>query len=146
MTITRSAPNPVTVGVTAFVNSGRNKVLNSTVTALNMMLPTFVVVLVVDTLLGGFVGCRNIGTFLGNIRPYIVTLVLSATFAVLLSTLFNFSRVNSTITFGVANVVILPLVVVTTRLFGRFGGGGPSPVLLVIVSTILNVVLKPVFT
>lgn len=84
--LSRVAPNPVTIGSTAFINVGATNTLNTIYTATKYVLPSYVVIAI---LTGVCFGCHDVGTFraiLNSLHPTIATVVTTTNISVTITT------------------------------------------------------------
>lgn len=136
MAVTRVAPKPVTMGSTAFMKVRVTKVLNTVVTALKYVLPSYVVMALLTCICVGCQGVSLLRKALTSLEPTIMSVVTGTKMAVLVSTFFV-SNAMGLVHRGMYIRVVVFFIVTLILLHG-FGVG---PVLTVILYNITGIIL-----
>lgn len=87
--VSESTPGPIAVNMATFVGSEQGGILGSFVATLGVVLPSFIIILIIASLIRNFLKHKGVQAFLGGIRPCVVGLILATALTLFMSTLFN---------------------------------------------------------
>lgn len=139
--VAESTPGPIAVNMATFVGSTQGGVLGSFLATLAVVLPSFLIILLIATLLRHFMKYNGVKAFLGGVRPCVVGLILSTGITMLLSTVIGFESFTSFPPVNVRGMVILAILIaigITSKLVFR---KKPAPILMILISAGLGMIL-----
>lgn len=139
--VSESTPGPIAVNMATFVGSTQGGVLGSLLATLGVVLPSFIIILVIAALIRNFLKYKGVQAFLGGVRPCVVGLILATALTMLLSTLFSFKNIESTITPDIKGVIIFAVIASSSLFWKRIFQKTPSPILLILISAGLGMLL-----
>lgn len=109
--VAESTPGPIAINMATFVGASQAGVLGSIVATLGVVLPSFIIIVLIASLLRHILDNKHVKAFLNGIKPVIVGLILSTGFILVVKALgfvdfkaFNFS-LEGIIIFGILALV-----------------------------------------
>lgn len=144
--VAESTPGPIAINMATFIGANEFGIIGSVLATLGVVLPAFLIILIISALIKNFIKYKGVQAFLSGVQPCVVALILSTSFTMMLSSLFNFSNVKDfNIELNIVGIIVLPIIVLVAFIWKKFKKQKPSPILLIIISAILGMVLGPVF-
>ena len=95
--VSESTPGPIAVNMATFVGSTQGGVLGSLVATLGVVLPSFIIILLIVSLIRNFLKYNGVKAFLGGVRPCVVALILATAITMSLKSLLNLTNVSNKI-------------------------------------------------
>ena len=105
------------------------------------MLPAFIIILLVATILTHVIKYRGVKATLNGIRPAIVALIIGTATTMLLSLVFGIKTVWSEFSFDLKAAVVLVLISLISFGYSKWKKKALSPILLIVTSGVLGVLL-----
>ncbi len=139
--VSESTPGPIAVNMATFVGSTQGGVLGSLVATLGVVLPSFIIILLIASLIRNFLKYKGVQAFLGGVRPCVVALILATAVTMLMSTLFGFATIESSFTPDYKGLAIFALLLLTAFIFKKARKKKPSPILMLFISAGLGMLL-----
>ena len=143
--VAESTPGPIAVNMATFVGSRQGGVLGALLATLGVILPSFIIILLIATLIKNFLKYSGVKAFLSGVRPCVVGLILSTAVTMILSKLFGFSRVNAPILPDVCGMIIFAVLIGISLIWSKMKKKKPSPILMILISAGLGMILYPLF-
>lgn len=137
--VSESTPGPIAINMATFVGSQQGGILGAAVATLGVVLPSFVIILLISSVITGFLKYKGVKAVLGGIRPCVVGLITGVGVTMLLSTLLGLTRDGFSIDLGA--VIIFAIVTLTAFLWKKFRGKKISPILLIVISAVLGMIV-----
>ena len=139
--VAESTPGPIAVNMATFVGATQGGILGSLVATLGVVLPSFIVILLISSVIRGFLKYRGVQAFLRGVRPCIVALILATAVIMALSTLLGVTTVWGGFAPDARGIAILAILAAVAFAFRRFKKKKPSPILMILVSAGLGMLL-----
>ena len=139
--VAESTPGPIAVNMATFVGSSQGGFLGAMAATLGIVLPSFVIILLVASVLSSLLKYAGVKAVLGGIKPTIVALILGTASTMLLSLLFGIKNLESTPSVDLFAILIFVIVAATSLLCGKLCKKQISPIILIILSAILGAVI-----
>jgi len=139
--VTESTPGPIAVNMATFVGSTQAGFWGSLVATLGVVLPSFIIILLVATLIKNLLKFNVVQSVLKCIRPVIVALIISTGILLFLQILFGFATINSTFSINYQGIIIFEILVIVSLLFKLLTKKKFSPILYIVLSGILGVIM-----
>ena len=143
--VAESTPGPIAVNMATFVGSSQGGAFGALLATLGVVLPSFVVILVIAVLVKNLIRYRGVRAFLSGVRPTVLGLILATAATMLLSMVFNFTRVGGNFDFDTRSAIIFLVVCILPPIFKRVCGKRLSPILLILISAGLGMLAFGVF-
>lgn len=137
--VSESTPGSIAVNMATFIGSSQAGFTGALVATFGVVLPSFIVILLIASLLKRVMKYAAVQSALNGIRPVITGLILGTALILLLSTIVNIQTVHDPVLLDwKAGIVFLTLVVSVT-VYTKFRKKPFSPILLLLLSGILGI-------
>ena len=138
--VSESTPGPIAVNMATFVGSNEAGVLGSIAATLGVVLPSFIIILIIASLLKNFLKYNGVKAFLSGVRPCVVSLILGTAFTLLLSVLFGIGSGDFAFNIDFKGIFILEIIIIISTLYKKAKGKKPSPILMIAISAFLGMI------
>jgi len=139
--VSESTPGPIMVNLATFVGSTQGGVLGSALATLAVILPAFVIIIVLTSLLKNFIENKYVKAVLGGLTPCVIGIVLAMGITML---------VNNVLAAGTSFALDLRAVITTAVLAAVMYGSKPilkkfnkkmSPILFIVIAAVVGLVI-----
>lgn len=142
--VSESTPGPIAVNMATFIGSAQGGILGSFLATLGVVLPSFIVILIIASLIRNFLKYRGVQAFLSGIRPCVIGLILATAFTMLISILFGFKSAGNSLTLDVKGIIIFVIITIFAIIFKKVRKKAASPILLILLSAVFGMALYAV--
>jgi chromate transporter len=139
--ISESTPGPIAVNMATFVGATQGGAPGSLVATLGVILPSFLIILLIVSLIHNFLKYKGVQAFLGGVRPCVVALILATAATMLLSTLLGITTIRGGATIDHKGLIILAILIAIAVAFKKVRRKKPSPILMILISAGLGMLL-----
>lgn len=143
--VSESTPGPIAVNMATFVGSTQGGVLGAVLATLGVVLPAFVIMLLISSVIRNFLKYAGVQATLGGIRPAVVGLIIATASTMILSSVIGIKTVSEGFLLPapdvIKNIVIFAIVVLVSFLYKKFRKKKISPILIILISGVLGLVL-----
>lgn len=139
--VSESTPGPIAVNMATFVGSEQGGILGSFLATLGVVLPSFLIILLIATIIRNFLKYKAVGAFLGGVRPCVVGLILATAVTMLMSTLLNFKTVYALPSPDWKGIIIFAIIVGIAVLSKLIIKKKPSPIVMILISAGLGMII-----
>ncbi|MCD7729308.1 MAG: chromate transporter [Clostridia bacterium] len=137
--VAESTPGPIAVNLATFVGSTQGGILGAFLATLGVILPSFIIILIIVTLIKNLLKYKPVNAFLDGLRPVVVGLVIATGIIYILSKLFSFSSVGDSFTPDLQSIIIFALIVVIAVLWKIIRKKKISPIIMILISAGLGI-------
>ncbi len=137
--VAESTPGPIAVNMATFVGSTEGGILGSAIATLGLVLPSFVIILIIASVMHSFIKYRSVQTVIGCVKPVVIGLILATATTMGLSILAGVTTVTGGYSFSLPSVIILAIIVSVATLWKHFRKKPISPILLILLSAGLGI-------
>ena len=137
--VAESTPGPIAVNMATFVGSSQGGFLGALLATLGIVLPSFVVILLIATVIKRLVKYAPVKAALSAISPVIIGLILVTGFSMLSTTLVKNSWVGGDVSLDVWSVAIFAIIVIFGAVFKKIKKRSASPIVMILMSAALGV-------
>ena len=138
--VSESTPGPIAVNMATFVGANEAGVMGSIMATLGVVLPSFIIILIISSLLKNFLKYKGVKAFLMGVRPCVVSLILGTAFTLLLSVLLGIGSGDFKLNIDINGIVILGIIIAISLIYKRRKGKKPSPILMIAISAFLGMI------
>lgn len=142
--VSESTPGPIAVNMATFVGSAQGGILGSFLATLGVVLPSFIIILLIASLIRNFLKYKGVQAFLGGIRPCVVGLILATAITMFVSTIFAFKSIDNAITPDIKGLIIFAVIVAVAQILRKTLKKPTSPILLILISAGLGMLVYSV--
>ena len=139
--VAESTPGPIAVNMATFVGSSQGGALGALLATLGVVLPSFVIILLIASVLSRLMKYAGVKAVLGGVRPAIIALILGTGCKMLLDLLLGLSRFGDRIAPDWRVAVILAAILAASYFYRKWRRAPLSPILLILFSGVLGILL-----
>lgn len=132
--VAESTPGPIAVNMATFVGSAQGGFLGALLATLGVVLPSFVLILIIATLIRNLLKYAGVKAFLGGIRPVVVGLILATAITMFMSTAIGFGSIGDTLAIDVRSIIIFAVLIAISVIAKLVFKKKPSPILMILLS------------
>ena len=138
LAIAESTPGPIMVNSATYIGNSQAGILGATVATLGVILPSFIIILLIATLLQKFVNNSGFQAVLSGVKPCIIGVILATGIFMAISTVIG-SIGNITFDLiGLIILIILAGIMITYKIIRKQNF---SPIVLILISAVLGMIL-----
>jgi len=134
-------PGPIAVNMATYIGYEQAGFLGALLATIGIVLPSFIIILLIATVIKNMLKYQPVKVFIASIRPTICGLILSVVVTLSLTVFFGIDTVkNIAFSFDWREIIILALIVVLAIVWKHFKKKNISSVLLIAISGILGII------
>lgn len=147
--IAESTPGPISVNMSTFVGSSQAGFLGAVCATLGLILPSFIIILIIATLLKSLMKNAYVNGALDGAQPVAVGLIAATGISFMISIVFpEFGNVNildalKNIEKDLETYIIAALIFIFMIVFKKIKKKQPSPVVLILTAALLGIIICP---
>ena len=147
--IAESTPGPISVNMATFVGSSQAGFLGSLCATLGLILPSFIIILIIATLLKSLMKNVYVNGALDGAQPVAVGLIAATGISFMISIVFpSFGNVNileavKNVKTDIETYIIAALIFIFMLVFKKIKKKQPSPVMLILTAALLGIIVCP---
>jgi chromate transporter len=146
--IAESTPGPIAVNMATFVGASQGallggfgfRLLGAICATLGVVLPSFIIILLIATLIKGLLNIAGVKAFLDGVKPVVVGLIIGTAILLILSVMLSLSSIGDAVVFDWKSLVIFAIIALTHIIYKKITTKKISPIILIIISAVLGVV------
>lgn len=140
--VSESTPGPIAINMATFVGSSQGGLFGAFCATLGVVLPSFVIILIIASVIKGLLKFAGVQAFLNGLRPVVVGLILGTAITIFMQVIFAFENIETSVIAFDYKALIIFAIVVGIHLFYKWKTKKAiSPILLIIISAILGLIL-----
>jgi chromate transporter len=137
--VSESTPGPIAVNMATFIGSEQGGIFGAMLATLGVVLPSFIIILLISSVITGFLKYKGVKAVLGGIRPCVVGLITGVGVTMLLTTLLGLTADGFSVDLGA--VIIFAIVTLIAFLWQKIKKKKISPILLIVISAVLGMIV-----
>ena len=134
-------PGPIAVNMATYIGYEQGGFLGALLATIGVVLPSFIIILLIATLLTKLLKYAGVKAVLGGIKPAIVGMILATALTMFLSVILNIATVKSAVSFDWKGLVIFGVLLVVALGYFKWKKKAFSPILLIVISGVLGVLM-----
>ena len=138
--VAESTPGPIAVNMATFVGSSQGGFFGAMLATLGVVLPSFIIILLVATLLSHLLKYAGVKAVLGGIRPAIVGMILATAITTAFGVFASLGATSAAVTIEWRSIAVFALICAAWWGLKKWKKASPSPILLILLSGVLGVV------
>ena len=141
--VAEATPGPVAINMATFIGSSEAGLLGSALATLGVVLPSFIVILIIVSLIKNFLKYKAVNAFLGGVRPVVVGLITGTAITMLISNLLHLSFANASVEFApdYLGIIIFATLMTVSVVYKKLKKRAPSPIIMILFSAALGIAL-----
>ena len=141
--VCESTPGPIAVNMATYVGSTQGGFLGGLLATIGVVLPSFIIILLVATILKKITNNKHLQAFLGGVKPMVVGLILSTGLMLILKVLGFNSIVN--FDFNVISLVVFGVLAAVYCLIKYVFKKNYNTILFIFTSACVGIVFSVIF-
>jgi chromate transporter len=137
--VAESTPGPIAINMATFVGSSQAGILGSVAATLGVVLPSFIIILVIASIMRGLLKFAGVQAFLKGIRPVVVGLIVGTAINIFLTVVLSLSTVYDSVAFDWKSLIIFLLIATTHVVYKKIKKKNLSVIILILLSAALGV-------
>ena len=126
--VSESTPGPLAINMATFIGSSQGGFWGALCATLGVVLPSFVIILLVASVLQNLMKYAGVNAVLGGVRPCVVAMILATAINMALSTLLGFAGRSTDFVPDARSIAVFVLLWALHALCRRKKGKAPSPI------------------
>ena len=136
--VSESTPGPLAVNMATFIGASQGGFAGALCATLGVVLPSFIIILLIASVLQNLMKYAGVEAFLGGVRPCVVAMILATAINMGLSNLCGFTA-GAGFAPDVRAIAVFVLLWVVHLLCRKWKGKAPSPIRMILLSAVLGV-------
>ena len=132
--VSESTPGPLAINMATFIGASQGGFWGALCATLGVVLPSFVIILLIASVLQNLMKYAGVNAVLGGVRPCVVAMILATAVNMALSTLAGFAADKAGIAPDLRSIVVFLLLWGLHALCRRKKGKAPSPIGMILLS------------
>ena len=137
--VAESTPGPIAVNMATFIGSSQGGFFGGLLATLGVVLPSFVIILLIASVLTHFLKYKGVKAVIGGIKPAIVALILGTALTMFLRLTLGISTFGAGVSFDIRAFVIFTIIAAIPLIYKRIRKKPLSPIALIVVSGALGI-------
>ena len=138
--VSESTPGPIAINMATFIGSSEGGILGSAVATLGIVLPSFIIILIIASVMKNLIKFEGVQAALGGVKPIVIALIVSTGATMLLSTLFGLATVHNGISVDTKSIIIFAIIVAVGFVYKKLTKKKISPIILILISAFLGII------
>ncbi len=138
--VSESTPGPIAVNMATFIGSAQGGFFGALAATFGVVLPSFIVIILIASLLAKVMRYAAVQAALNGIRPVITGLVLGTALILLLSTIADVKTICSPVSFDWKAITIFSILTGSMAVYYKFRRKTVSPILLLLLSGSIGII------
>ena len=139
--VSESTPGPIAINMATFVGSNEAGFFGSVLATLGVVLPSFIIILIISSLLANFLKYKAVNSVLKSIRPAVVALILGTGITMFMSNLLAFDSIKEAPKPSLPLIAIFVVIAAFANIYKKLKGKKPSAILLILISAALGILI-----
>lgn len=137
--VSESTPGPIAINMATFIGASQCGILGAFLATLGVVLPAFVIILIVASVVRGLLQFAGVKSFLDGVRPVVVGLIIATAITIILAVFFALETVYDVVVgFDWKAMVIFAIVATVHVVYKKYKKKAISPIILILISAVLG--------
>ncbi len=141
--VAESTPGPVAVNIATFVGANSGGVLGSLCATLGVILPSFIIIIVVASLISNLMKFAGVQAVVGGMKPAVTGIIFATALSLLVKAIFAVEKFGEKVGFSYSTLIIFAVVVAVFFAYKKIFKKNINPIFLIIISALLGLGLCP---
>lgn len=138
--VSESTPGPIAINMATFVGASQGGFIGAMLATLGVVLPAFIIILIVASVIKGLLQFAGVKAFLGGVRYVVIGLITATGISMLVTVLIGVSKVGDAVAFDYKALIILAIISLTYFIYKKVKKKTLSPIILILISAVLGIV------
>ena len=137
--VAEATPGPVAINMATFIGSDEAGILGSALATLGVVLPSFIIILLISSVIKNFLKYKAVDAFLSGVRPVVVALITGTAVTMLISNLLGASIADRTFSPDIFGIIIFAILMTISTIYKKKKKRAPSPIIMILISAALGI-------
>ena len=138
--VSESTPGPIAINMATFIGASQGGVLGAILATLGVVLPSFIIILLIASIVTGLMKYAGVKAFLQGIRPVVIGLILATGITMLISVVIGLQHIGQKAIFDWKALVIFAIIALIHVTYKKIRKKALSPIILILVSAGLGMI------
>ncbi len=139
--VSESTPGPIAINMATFIGASQGGIIGAILATLGVVLPSFFIILLIASIIRGFLKYKGVQAFLSGLRPVVIGLIIATGLTMVLTVITSLDTVYDTFVFEWKALVIIAAVATIHYTYKHFKKKTISPIILILISAVLGILL-----
>ena len=139
--VAESTPGPIAINMATFIGASQAGFFGSVCATLGIVLPSFIIILLIATIIKNLMHFSGVKAFLTGLRPVICGLIVATGLLMVLSVIVGLEKIGQSVHIDYKSLIIFGVVATTHIVYKKIKKKTISPILLILLSAVLGVLL-----
>lgn len=139
--VAESTPGPIAINMATFIGASQAGFFGSVCATLGIVLPSFIIILLIATIIKNLMHFSGVKAFLTGLRPVICGLIVATGLLMVLSVIVGLEKIGQSVHIDYKSLIIFVVVAITHIVYKKVKKKTISPILLILLSAVLGVLL-----
>lgn len=145
LAIAESTPGPIAINMATFIGYSQFGFLGALLATLGVVLPSFVIILLIASVMRGLIKYSGVQAVLRGIRPVVSGLIFGTGLSIFISIIIGISKIGDSFIFDWRALIVFASILTVSLVFKITKRKSISAILLIIISAGLGILLYGVF-
>lgn len=141
--ICESTPGPIAINMATYVGSVQGGILGSICATLGVVLPSFIIILLIASILKNFTKNKYFKGFIEGVKPVVIALITATGFTLLIKC-FGFVSLKE-FNFNIISAICFVLLFAIYNITAKFAKKKISTIVLILISAVLGILFSIAF-
>ena len=132
--VAESTPGPIAVNIATFIGSKQGGIIGSLLATLGVVLPSFIIVVIIASLIKNLLKYPGVRAFLSGVRPCVVGLIIATAITLFMGSAIGIKRVTDSVCVDVMAIAIFAILISVSSFAKLVLKKKASPILLIFLS------------
>ncbi len=137
--IAESTPGPIAVNSATYIGSLQGGVLGALCATLGVVLPSFIIILLIASVMSNLLKYKGVEAFLTGVRPVVIGLIGATGISMVLTNVLGLGENFASLAFDLRALIILGVLLGMMAIAKHYKKKIP-PILLIVISAILGII------
>ena len=139
--VSESTPGPIAINMATFVGYSQGGFLGAFLATLGVVLPSFIIILLIATLIKGLMKFAGIKAFLSGLRPVVIGLIIATGINLFVSVIMGITAIGEAVVFDWKALVIFGFIGAIYFVYKFYKKKSISPIILILISAVLGILM-----
>ena len=137
--VSESTPGPIAINMATFIGSNQAGILGSLVATIGVILPAFLIILLIVSILKNLLKYRPVEAIIKGFRPAVVALIFAVGVTFVLDKVFGVTTIDNPNTFDYKALIIFSIIAIIYFVISKIRKKSLSPIILILISAVLGI-------
>lgn len=138
--VAESTPGPIAINMATFIGASQGGILGAMLATLGVVLPSFIIILLIASVVTGLMKFAGVKAFLSGVRPVVIGLILATGVGMFITVMLGLEHIGQKAIFNWKALVIFAIIFATNLVYKKIRKKAPSPILLILLSAVLGMI------